>query len=322
MKKRRPNRVKSQQTQQDPEMTLSQLTADYLESLGRKGLSEHSVTHEKDNMKSVMKQLPTGIAVVAVNAKLLETQVFDVYRAKGHSPNTSNDRLKTLRRVLDFGVKKGIITKNEAFEIEKMKEVLPQIPSFTDEQIDALLRQIDTSTFTGLRNKTLILLMLDTGIRIREAMDLTVPQVDLKDRHLRRVKGKNGKIEDIPISKPMCKLLEQYLKERDHAVADHLFVSITGECLNKRTFQVQLAEYGRLAGITNVRCSPHTLRHTFAKQWLLAGGDIVSLQRILRHSTMEMVRRYVFLWSNEIQQQHDKFSPMARRTRKGDGQYV
>jgi len=67
-----------------------------------------------------------------------------------------------------------------------MKEIFPQIPSFTEEQID-------TSTFTGLRNKTIILLMLDTGIRIREAMDVTTAQVDLKDRHLRRVKGKNGK---------------------------------------------------------------------------------------------------------------------------------
>ena len=88
----------------------------------------------------------------------------------------------------------------------------------------------------------------------------------------------------------------------------------------RRTFQVRLREYGQAAGITGIRVSPHTLRHTFAKKWILNGGDVFSLQKILRHSSMDMVRRYVNLFSNEVQKQHDRFSPLVsfERDRRTD----
>jgi integrase/recombinase XerD len=74
----------------------------------------------------------------------------------------------------------------------------------------------------------------------------------------------------------------------------------------------QIRKYGKMAGIKNVRVSPHTFRHTFAKIWILNGGDTFSLQKILGHTTMDMVRNYVNLVSEDIQIQHRKFSPMDR----------
>ena len=69
---------------------------------------------------------------------------------------------------------------------------------------------------------------------------------------------------------------------------------------------------GKRAGIKNVRLSPHTFRHTFAKMWILNGSDAFSLQKILGHTTMDMVRNYVNLASSDIQIQHRRFSPLDK----------
>ena len=71
-----------------------------------------------------------------------------------------------------------------------------------------------------------------------------------------------------------------------------------------------LTRLGRRASISGIRCSPHTFRHTFAKQYLMQGGDVFSLQRILGHNSLEVVKVYVNLASSEITELHNRFSPV------------
>lgn len=71
-----------------------------------------------------------------------------------------------------------------------------------------------------------------------------------------------------------------------------------------------VANYGRQAGLKGVRCSPHTLRHTMAKNFLLNGGDLFSLQKILGHRSLDVVRLYVNLASEDVKIQHRKHSPV------------
>lgn len=80
--------------------------------------------------------------------------------------------------------------------------------------------------------------------------------------------------------------------------------------LSKRHFQERIHDLGKAALITGVRVSPHTFRHTFAKLFILNGGDAFSLQAILGHSTLDMVRHYVNLFSSDVQEQHKKYSPI------------
>lgn len=102
---------------------------------------------------------------------------------------------------------------------------------------------------------------------------------------------------------------------------DLLIVSRRGRRLTSRHVQLMVKRCGRKAAITGVRVSPHTLRHTFATQYIKNGGDAFSLQMILGHTTLEMVRNYVNLASRDVNEQHRKFSPMDRlltRTRIAD----
>lgn len=75
--------------------------------------------------------------------------------------------------------------------------------------------------------------------------------------------------------------------------------------------------YGETAGLEGVRCSPHTFRHTFAKNYLLNGGDLFTLQKILGHSSLYVVRLYVNLASEDVQAQHRRYSPMDMMRVKG-----
>ncbi|PWI58046.1 hypothetical protein BM613_05060 [Sulfoacidibacillus thermotolerans] len=102
-------------------------------------------------------------------------------------------------------------------------------------------------------------------------------------------------------------------EERIISLADALFVTIDNEPIAIGTIQKLIKQYGEQARIVNVRVSPHTFRHTMDKYYILAGGDIFSLQRILGHSSMETVRIYVEMFSHDVNLQHSKFSFVEHR---------
>lgn len=94
----------------------------------------------------------------------------------------------------------------------------------------------------------------------------------------------------------------------------HSFLWISREDgpLKRETIQERLAQYGQQAGLKNVRVSPHTFRHTFAKLFIINGGNTLALQNLLGHSTLEMVRHYVNLWGTDLQAMHRQYSPVDR----------
>lgn len=91
---------------------------------------------------------------------------------------------------------------------------------------------------------------------------------------------------------------------------EELFLTRDGRSLSPKTVWQMIRDCGERAGITGVRCSPHTFRHTFAKSFLLNGGDLFTLQKILGHSSLEVVRMYVNLASDDVQVQRRRYSPV------------
>src|SRR5690606_24923411 len=110
----------------------------------------------------------------------------------------------------------------------------------------------------------------------------------------------------------MKRQLRKYLAVRGELDTPNLFVTIDNTPLTKRQLQERIAKYGRMAGIKNVRCSPHTFRHTFAKMAVQNGADVFALQAVLGHASLEMVRNYVNLFSSDVFESHKKFSPLEK----------
>lgn len=126
-----------------------------------------------------------------------------------------------------------------------------------------------------------------------------------------KIMGKGAKEREVPFGSTAKQALWNYLLRRgDIPGQDLLFVSQHGLRLCRRMLDRSFARLGERAGIKGVRVSPHTPRHTFATQYIRNGGDAFSLQKILGHSTLDMVKVYVGLADQDVAVLHRKFSPM------------
>lgn len=122
---------------------------------------------------------------------------------------------------------------------------------------------------------------------------------DLRNEFLVRCHAKNLSPRTIEWYAKHSELFIEWCRDRGVTAPAQLSTTLLEECLID----------ARAAGIEGVRCSPHTLRHTGAKRFILAGGDMFTLQKLLGHTTLYMVRRYVEMASVDVQAQHERFSP-------------
>ena len=105
--------------------------------------------------------------------------------------------------------------------------------------------------------------------------------------------------------------LFRYRPKPFHPGIDNVFLSVLGKPLTENGMKLIFHRLAKKSGV--VRLHAHLCRHTFATRFLINGGDVFTLQQILGHSTLEMVRHYVNLAANHVAIQHQKFSPMDRR---------
>jgi integrase/recombinase XerD len=158
------------------------------------------------------------------------------------------------------------------------------------------------------RNTAIILLLLDTGLRASELTTANISSVDLRSQNI-KVLGKGKKERRVPFSARTGKVIWRYLTSRDDQNEDApLFLSSGGRRLTRNELANTLIRAGRRAGVTGTH--PHRFRHTFAINYLRNGGDVYSLQAILGHSTMEMVRRYLALAQVDLETAHRRASPV------------
>lgn len=222
-------------------------------------------------------------------------------------PTTVNTRIRGIRAFTKFLHREGFIAKNIGVDLHLVRQERTVINAFTQDQVRALLRQPDRTTFTGVRDYTIMLLFLETGIRVSECTGITLDDVRLREGQI-LIHGKGAKQRWVPFQSTFRRVLQEYLAARGKQESKALFCTLNGQAMNKRTIEIAIRQYGESAKVTGVRCSPHTFRHTMAKYYILAGGDIFSLQRILGHSSLDMVRLYVDLFGTDIQSQHRKYS--------------
>jgi site-specific recombinase XerD len=178
------------------------------------------------------------------------------------------------------------------------------IAPFSDPELRSLL------AVASERERALSLVLLDTGLRLSELASLRVG--DIRPDGTLHVMGKGAKERIVPIGATARRALVRYLATRQPVKAgDPLFCGRWGRALTARGIQLAIARLGRRAAVVT-RCSPHTFRHTFARGYLVNGGDVFSLQQILGHTTLDMVRRYVTLSEADLVARHRTASPADR----------
>jgi site-specific recombinase XerD len=181
----------------------------------------------------------------------------------------------------------------------------PKVPHKLVEPLsdDALRHLLDGAS---ARDRAILLLFLDTGLRLSELAGLRL--VDLRADGSLKVMGKGSRERMVPVGTVARQALVRYLREVGAHLEGPIFRSRLGGPLGGRGIQQLFRRLKLRAGLPG-RCSPHTLRHTFARAYLVNGGDAFSLQRILGHATLDMVKRYVALADTDLAQRHRQASP-------------
>jgi len=233
------------------------------------------------------------------------------------APRRVNHYRQAILRFFRWLEEERYVNHNPAERLSKLKEPKKLIPTFTEDEMRRLLSQPDRRTFLGLRDYVFMLLLLDTGARLSEALGLRLRDVDFSTATL-RVMGKGAKERIVGFSADLERRLRHYLKRREAALksirredCEWLFPSHLGTKGGAKGFQMALNSYGEEAGIKRVRVSPHTFRHTFAVWFVRKGGSPFHLQKILGHATLDMSRRYCELADVDFIERQKEFSPLV-----------
>ena len=163
---------------------------------------------------------------------------------------------------------------------------------------------------TALRDRAIITLLVDTGLRATELCELRIYQTDLKNQRI-TVMGKGRKERTLPISPRTAQVIWRYLATREdgNRKAGPLFTTLKGLPLERKGLRQLLRRIGDRAGVEGVNV--HRFRHTFAIEFLRNQPNVFALQRMLGHSTLEMVRRYLAIAESDVENAHRDASPVA-----------
>jgi integrase/recombinase XerC/integrase/recombinase XerD len=309
--------------------TLSELI-DYYEVCNRaEGKSPRTVGFYSANLKhflSYLKKRHLSELVDKIDIRLLREYAICLHKEKkysGHpytpegsgpiSVSTVHGHVRTLRAFFNWLVREGIRSEHVARELKPPRLCRKVISTLSDEEIRVILKTFDSSTSNDIRNQTLFMLLLDTGLRIGEVVKLTMDNMNL-DQGFMKVLGKGNKERVVPFGSSAQRALQRYLfrfrPKAANPVITNVFLSIAGTPLTENAVKLLFTRLAHISGVS--RLHAHLCRHTFATKFLVNGGDVFSLQQILGHSTLEMVRHYVNLASNHVVMQHQKFSPLDR----------
>jgi len=244
-----------------------------------------------------------------VTPDLIRRYIEDM-RQRGNASGTVARTYGGLRCFFSFLSRERMIPQNPFQLVEKPRMEHKMLRPLSMDQARLLLANANKKRFSGQRLWTIILVILDTGLRVSELISIRTDQIDFHGGVI-RVMGKGAKERQVPFGAAAKQALWSYLMRRGEIPGqDLLFVNQYGNRLCRFWIEKAIRNLGRAVNIQGVRVSPHTLRHTFATQYIKNGGDAFSLQKILGHSTLDMVRVYVGLADQEVTQQHRKFSPM------------
>jgi site-specific recombinase XerD len=236
------------------------------------------------------------------------------------APSTINYKLIALRAYLRYliDIDYPCPLPPEAVKLLKAVPKKPQVPELED-----LIRLIEApaaeSNIMELRDKAILEILLNTGLRVSELVSLNRDQVDLERKQL-GLEGKGDKLRTVFLSNTVVECIRRYLQSRrDHF--EPLFIRYSGNVdagksgekmrLTVRSIQRIVTKYAKRCGLP-IKATPHTLRHCFAIYLAEEGANPVPLQIILGHESLDGTTRYVHASDRYAEETHRKYHPLAK----------
>jgi site-specific recombinase XerD len=245
-----------------------------------------------------------------------DMQEYLVYLSQRIRKVSVRDYYITINAFFNYLLKSGYLTANPLKDVKKPKPAKRIIRTFTPQEVKSILSVWDKNEFLGFRNYTMMSLLFSTGIRKQELLNICNEDLYL-ETNMVKIIGKGDKQRNIPLTPLLREILVKYLKVRMAYIDEHsynnpryMFISHTGRRLKASGVNSIFSKVKSACGITGERVSSHTFRHTFAKFFLLNGGDVFTLQRLMGHEDISTTKKYISLNDNDLRVQNDKYNPL------------
>lgn len=234
-------------------------------------------------------------------------------RQKGFAESYINTQIGIMKVYFKYLYKEGYIEK--LLDTKKIKKKKKVIETFSDNEIRKILNACQSRTYIDLRDKAVIYMLIDTGLRNGEVCRLK--ESDIKQNNVLLIRGKGNKERYVPFSPQLKKVLMKYERAKKayfldrKMVPEYYFVSRYGQQLTRFIIQDICKKIGRRAGVTETKSFPHNYRHAYSVQMLKNGLDLYSLSRTLGHADITTTSIYTnSIKDEEVQELALKSSPL------------
>lgn len=289
----------------ETELTFSEACEMYLDDCKNRNLREGTIKHYKQTYTQLFKFFNPDMLISDLNQNMYNNYILYLQE---HLDNdiSINSYLRDLITTLHFLMNNGEI---KPFKMRTIKADKSAVETYSDEELKVLLQKPNMKKCTFLEYESWVIscLLFSCGIRQHSLMELKIKDIDT-DNYLLNVRvTKSRKPLLIPINQSMINILKEFLRQRQPKNKDDwLFCNAFGQKLLKSTCYNMLSRYNKSRGIQTTGL--HRYRHTFAKQWILNGGNVVTLSRILGHSSLSITQNYINLLVSDVAKQVDEIN--------------
>ncbi len=301
------------------QFTMEQAKEGYFLNAAARGLSESTLRDYDNTINKFIDQVGATTPIDTVTTQDVEEFLVSFDHLSKKTLLNYHTGLSAMWR---WALDEKLVESNIVRAIKPPKPESRAIVPFTETELKLLLgalekskpytrpgkRLCDHSIPGADRNRAIILLLVDTGLRASELCDIKIEDVDTRNTRI-RVLGKGSKERAVKYSSRTGQAIWRYLASRpDVRPSDPLFATLDGYSMDRDNLRHLLDTIGERAKVPDVH--PHRFRHTFAVQFLRNGGDPFTLQDMLGHSTLDMVKRYIHLAQSDVDAAHRRASPV------------
>lgn len=236
---------------------------------------------------------------------------INTMKLNGVKPASINHYLRDLRTFFYWCMDKDRQYIVDDFKIKMIEAQEEQLKLFSDEELEALLEKPRRQdSFRVWRTWAIVNWILATGNRVATICEVKISDISFSHREITLHHTKNKKAQILPLSSSLETVLKEYIRmwRKEAPIDGWLFPNVGEEQLTTNALRCGFVYYCEQRGVEHA--NPHGLRHNFAKGWVRNNGNMFALQTILGHSTLDMTRKYVKMFSEDIKTDFDSFSPL------------
>lgn len=289
--------------------SISECLEAFIKHCKSKNLSQRTIKTYQFECTDFIEWYGTNREIAEVTSELVGEYILYIQQGEISQTYVAT-KLRQLKAFLYFCMEREYLHKFTV-QIPKADEVIKE--PYTQKELEKLIKKPTSNSWVEWRCWAMVNYFLATGNRLSTVLNIKIQDIDFRNNMILLTVMKNRKQQYIPMSSGLKEVLELYLQLWEHKDSDYLFPEYEGKQLSVGGAQCAIRKYNLNRGVT--KTSIHLFRHTYAKYYIIAGGEATYLQRLLGHSTLTMTNHYINLYATDLQKNYDKFNPLDNLAR-------